>query len=160
VPHETQEEAETFKPMSRYKANTDNYWSPDHQWFLAAIARKVYSRFPCHRFIQMDDLINEAWLHCLRHRPKEKLRGCGNIVELAMADHAITVLTGKSHWMRTRATANVQSFGILTTELIDQYGGRSDRTPLEICIEREENELKCLHQTDDNVDLGKRPARV
>jgi len=143
--------------MSRYKPSRTCYWSENHQWLLASIAKTVYSRFPNRQFIVPDDLINEAWLHCLRHRPKDRLRGCGHIVELTMADYAITVLTGRSRYKRQHCQVHVESAGLLTTDLIDEYGGHYDRTPLEICIEREENELKCLHQMDDTVCLRESP---
>ena len=146
--------------MSQCSLSRNAHWSEDHQWFLAAIAKTVYSRFPPRHFIHPNDLIDEAWLQCLRHRPKDKLRGCARICELTMADYAIAMLSGQSRYMRQHCQTRVESAGLLTTDLIDQYGGQSDRTPLEICIEREENSLKCLHRADDIINLGKRPARL
>jgi len=81
--------------------NTFRYWTPDHQWFAAGMAKKILRGLNQQQYVVPDDLINWAWLRTLRFRQAGQLHGCGTIVAQTMADGARMMLTGRNRYSRT-----------------------------------------------------------
>ena len=134
--------------MTRPRQSDANYWSNQHHALLRFCAAKVLSRHGPGRgtMVEVDDLVNHGWMRTLRLRDENHLHGCGTFTIFHMRNFFYYTILGLSRW-------KIEKYGVPSVVSFEDPSFQYDnddpmldvvdeqQNPLQICIEREENEL-------------------
>lgn len=91
------------------RIHNEIHWSEQHKALLAHCGKQVLRSFAFRGLTEIQELMHEAWLSCLRNRRPDQLHGCGTTVCWRMYEAAMALVTGRSKFIRRAHPATISS---------------------------------------------------